>query len=78
MVQYHDEPFALWRQAETKGKCNAERFDALVNNIKDWNLFLAFNIVDGCTDGKGREPLVWLFDQVTGKVQTTFSPADIL
>jgi len=78
MVQYHDEPFALWRQTESKGKCNAERFDALLHNIKDWNLFLAFNIIDGCTDGKGREPLVWLFDQMSGKVQATFSGADIL
>jgi hypothetical protein len=78
MVQYHDEPFALWRQAQSKGKFNQERFDALLRNIKDWNLFLAFNIIDGCTAGKSREPLIWLFDQVGGKVQTTLSAEDIL
>ncbi len=79
MVQYHDEPFALWRQAESKkGRYNQERFDALLRNITDWNLFLAFNIIDGCTKGKSREPLVWLFKEVDGKVDTSFTAADII
>jgi hypothetical protein len=78
MVQYHDEPFALWRQVEFKGKYNMERFNALLNNIRDWNLFLAFNIIDGCTEGKGREPLLWLFNQVNGKVESRFTAADIM
>ena len=78
MVQYHDEPFALWRQAEHKGKYNEERFDALLNNIRDWNLFLAFNVIDGCTAGKSREPLRWLFCEVAGKVESTFTEADVI
>jgi hypothetical protein len=78
MVQYHDEPFALWRQFEAKGKFNQERLTALLASIRDWNLFLAFNIVDGCTEGKGREPLRWLFQQVAGKVESQFTEADIL
>jgi hypothetical protein len=78
MVQYHDEPFALWRQFHAKGKYNQERFATLLSTINDWNLFLAFNIVDGCTEGKGREPLVWLFKVVDGKVTSSFTAADIL
>jgi len=78
MVQYHDEPFALWRQVESKGKYNQERFNTLLQNIKDWNLFLAFNIIDGCTEGKGREPLKWLFNEVDGKVEARFTADDIL
>ena len=78
MVQYHDEPFALWRQVAAKGKCNQERLNALLTGIRDWNLFLAFNIVDGCTEGKGRAPLQWLFQQVEGKVESTFTASDIL
>ncbi len=78
MVQYHDEPFALWRQLEAKGRFNQTRLDALLTTIKDWNLFLAFNIVDGCTQGKSRAPLHWLFGQVKGKMQSTFAAADIL
>jgi hypothetical protein len=78
MVQYHDEPFALWRQAEAKGSCNQERLATLLQSIKDWNLFLAFNIIDGCTEGKSREPLRWLFEQVAGKVESSFTVIDIL
>jgi hypothetical protein len=78
MVQYHDEPFALWRQFEARGKFNEGRLSELLNRIRDWNLFLAFNIVDNCTEGKDREPLAWLFRQVEGRVQSQFTAADIL
>jgi hypothetical protein len=78
MVQYHDEPFALYRQFESKGKYNRDRFDSLLNAIRDWNLFLAFNIIDGCTAGKSREPLYWLFQELEGKVESKFTSADVL
>lgn len=78
MVQFHDEPFALYRQHQSKGMCETDRLDALLVSIKDWNLFLAFNIIDGCTEGKSRAPLIWLFDQVEGKVSSSFSAADII
>ena len=51
---------------------------ALRGNITDWNLFLAFNIIDGCTDGKSREPLQWLFRELDGRVDSTFTAADII
>jgi hypothetical protein len=78
MVQYHDEPFALYRQFEAKGKYNQDRFNALLSAIQDWNLFLAFNIIDGCTAGKSRDPLHWLFREVAGKVDSAFTDADII
>jgi hypothetical protein len=78
MVQYHDEPFAIWRQVASKGKLNQERLTALLASIRDWNLFLVFNIVDGCTEGKSREPLRWFFAQVAGKVESNITAADIL
>jgi hypothetical protein len=78
MVQYHDEPFALFRQFETKGKYNQDRFNALLNAIRDWDLFLTFNIIDGCTPGKSREPLHWLFREVGGKVESKITDADVI
>lgn len=78
MVQYHDEPFALWRQFKLKGRLNEERLAALMTSIRDWNLFLAFNIVDGCTRGKQRDPLRWLFRLVAERVESRFTEADIL
>jgi hypothetical protein len=78
MVQYHDEPFALYRQFVAKGKYNADRFAALKRNIMDWNLFLAFNIIDGCTEGKSRESLVWFFGELAGHIESRFGVSDIL
>lgn len=78
MVQFHDEPFALWRQVASRGVCNQQRLTALLNQIQDWNLFLAFNIIDGCTQGKSREPLRWWFQELDGKVTSSFTAADIL
>jgi hypothetical protein len=78
MVQFHDEPYALWRQFAHKGTFNRERFDALLNAVRDWDLFAAFLLIDGCTEGKGREPLHWLFAALEGRVASRFSAADIL
>jgi hypothetical protein len=78
IAQYHDEPFALWRQLKSKGTVDAERFYRLLSSIQDWNLFLAFNIIDGCVPGKSREPLRWLFKEFGGRVRSTFGEADIL
>jgi hypothetical protein len=78
MTQFHDEPYALWRQAEHRGDFNRARFDALLATIKDWDVFLAFCIIDGCTAGKSRAPLRWLFRQVEGKVPSRFTAADII
>ncbi len=71
-VQFHDEPYALWRQHRDRGAVNQERFDALLRRIQDWDLFLAFQIIDGCTAGKGREPLEWFFAEIDGRVTSRF------
>ena len=78
LVQYHDEPYALWRQ-EQHARLNRERYDALFARVREWDLFLAFLIVDGCTEGKSREPLRWFFAQAAEQgVQSTVTAADII
>ena len=77
MVQYHDEPYALWRKSR-HGEANEPRFAALLKNITDWNLFTAFLLIDGGTAGKDRAPLQWLFENIDGKVNTSFSANDLL
>ena len=57
---------------------NSDRFATLLHNIRDWNLFLAFNIINGCTEGKSGEPVRWLFEQVDGKVDTRLSGDNVL
>ena len=78
IVQFHDEPYALWRQVQHRYHYDQARFDTLLATIHDWDLFLAFLIVDGCTAGKSREPLHWFFQEIAGRVQAEFTEADIL
>ena len=78
IAQYHDEPYALWRQHEHKGVVSETRMETLLRVIDDWDLFLAFLIVDGCTEGKSRAPLEWFLNSIEGRVATRFSVEDIL
>jgi hypothetical protein len=78
MTQLHDEPFALWSQMRSRGRPNQERFRRLLDSIRDWEVFARFLIIDGCTEGKSREPLRWFFREIAGKIDTTVSAADIL
>lgn len=78
MVQYHDEPFALYQQHAGKGRYNQARMDALRQAIQDWDLFLAFLIIDGCTAGKSRKPLRWFMQEISEWANARFTTADIL
>jgi len=78
MVQFHDEPYALWLQLKSRYRYNEKRFTDLLAAIHDWNLFTAFLIVDGCTAGKSREPLQWFLAEIAGKVRSNFGEEDIL
>ena len=78
MVQYHDEGYALWQQLRRRGRYDEGRFERLLATIGDWDLFLRFAIVDGSTEGKDREPLRWLLDEVNGRVSTGVTSADML
>jgi hypothetical protein len=78
MVRYHDESFALYRQFEEKGKFDESRLDRLVTRIKDWRLFLSFNIIDNCTKGKERDPLKWFIAEVRKRMTTEVDEGWIL
>ena len=77
-VQNHDVPFSLWRQFNATGEVPRERLDELLADIRDWDLLLAFLIIDGCVAGKGPGPLHWFFECVRGQVQSRFTEADFL
>ena len=77
IVQYHDEPYALWKQFEAKGSWDPQRMQRLLDGIADWNLFLAFLIIDGGGAGKTREPLIWFFDHISDKINSRITAQDI-
>jgi hypothetical protein len=77
MVQYHDEPFALWQQYSRKGRYTSTRLQTMLDKIRDWDTFTAFLIIDGCTEGKSRQPLEWFFGEIADKIGSRFTIDDI-
>ena len=77
MVQWHDEPYALWQQQRRSQQVDAERLRSLIERIDDWNLFLAFLIIDNCTAGKSREPMQWFLSMIDERIESRFSVADL-
>ncbi|MDB6123421.1 MAG: hypothetical protein JWQ71_2414 [Pedosphaera sp.] len=77
IVQYHDEPYALWRHYNDTFQINERRLQNLLRTIKNWDLFLFFLIIDGCTGGKEQTPLIWFFEQIGGKVESRVNKDDI-
>ena len=71
IIQYHDENYALWKQFKNNGRYDSQRFHQLLNTIYDWDLFLAFTIIDGHTHGKDIEKLAWFIEQVRQYKQTS-------
>ena len=69
VVQFHDEPFALWKKHRYGGDYT-DRLRRLLDLTEDWDLFLAFLIVDGCTAGKSTEPMEWFFEQIVDRVES--------
>lgn len=75
IIQYHDENFTLWKQFKNSGQYNHKWFEYLLNTIYDWDLFLAFTIIDGHTQGKEIEKLAWFIQQVSRYKQIIVNPS---
>jgi len=77
MAQWHDEPFALWRQWEHKHSFSEPRLERLLEAIHEWRLFTAFLLIDNSTKGKSRAPLRWFFEQIRGRVEFPWTPDEL-
>jgi hypothetical protein len=64
MIQFHDENYNLWLGYLKSGNYDSERLQNLLDTIKNWDLFLMFIIIDGCTEGKDLAKLSWFIDEV--------------
>lgn len=70
MIQFHDLNFALWKQFAATGSYDLKRFSRLLDTIMDWELFLMFLIIDGCTQGKDPDKVRWFIEEVRKHKQT--------
>lgn len=77
IVQYHDEPFALWNRTRGGRPCDAARLERLLTAITRHDLFSAFLLIDGCTRGKSGDPLRWWFATTRERTGTRFGEEDV-
>lgn len=77
MVQWHDEPYALWQQQRSRGAASAQRLAALLAAIEDWRLFAAFVLLDSVTPGKDRRPLMWFLQTFEERAEIPWTAADV-
>ena len=70
IIQYHDENYELWKEYSQTNQYSSDRFQNLLETIENWDLFLMFIIIDGCTKGKYYAKLGWFINEVK-KYRTT-------
>ncbi len=63
-IQYHDLNYVLWKEYLRTGSYDKVAFQTLLDKIQNWDLFLMFIIVDGCTEDKEPAKLNWFIDEV--------------
>lgn len=78
MIQYHDEPYALYLQHRKRGECDLKRWNALMQRFQDWDLFAAFLIIDNCTRGKDLKPLEWFFPRLREQRSVRWDERDFI
>ncbi|NOT03762.1 MAG: hypothetical protein HOP27_04100 [Anaerolineales bacterium] len=64
MLQYHDVNYSLWKQFTQTGSYDMQQFQNLLDTIHDWDLFLMFIIIDGCSKGKDPLKTGWFINEV--------------
>lgn len=78
MIQYHEEPFALYRRNVKEGKNIDERLNQMFEAISNWRLFLIFMIVDNCVNGSSRIPMAWMIEKANKRFSTDIDEKWIL
>jgi len=78
MIQYHDEPYALYLQYKKRGECDNARWEGLLNRIRNWDLFVAFLIIDNCTRGKKPAPVEWSLLKIGESKSLRWNVGDII
>lgn len=73
MLQFHEEPFAIYRKVIKKRQDFNIRLDVLLDAIKNWRLFLMFIIIDNCVPGCSRKPISWIIHQANKRSSTKIS-----
>jgi HD domain-containing protein len=64
IIEEHDRPYRMWRRLRRSGRLDEDAFERMLEHVKDPALFLRFVELDGSTEGKNPEPVVWFRDEL--------------
>jgi hypothetical protein len=59
IIEEHDRPYRMWRRLRRTGRLDEEAFEKMLERVRDPALFLRFVELDGSTEGKNPEPVLW-------------------
>jgi len=77
IVQYHDEPYAIFLRFKKQGVMDLKRLEALISRVEDLDLFGAFQLIDNATPGKSRESLLFFFSAIPRRAEARFGVEDV-
>lgn len=66
-IELHDRPYAIWRRTRRDSARERRALGELVRRIPDVGLFVRFVQLDGSSEGKNPEPIVWLRSDLSGR-----------
>ncbi len=64
VIEYHDRPYHLWKGMKKRGELDREKFEAMLDEIPDHELFQRFIEIDGSSEAKNPEPIRWLREEL--------------
>jgi hypothetical protein len=63
-IELHDKPYAIWRKMRRRRRLDKRALDDLFARVPDHGLFLRFIEIDGSSEAKRDEPIVWFRDRL--------------
>jgi hypothetical protein len=76
VAQHHDRPYSIRLATRANPDVAQERIETLHANIPDWDLFVAFVLVDDATASKCGETSRWFLEQIADSFPSRFGPDD--
>ena len=76
VAQHHDRPYSIQLATRANPDVAGERIESLRECVPDWDLLVAFVIVDSATASKRGETSRWFLEQIADSFPSRFGPDD--
>ena len=76
VAQHHDRPYSIRLATRVNPDVAEERIGSLRASVPDWDLFVAFVLVDDATASKRGETSLWFLEQIADSFPSRFGLDD--